>query len=300
MVGNVFNIQRYSVNDGPGIRTTVFLKGCPLKCRWCHNPESISPEKEIIIREDRCIRCSECFLTCNYFAVNSVGEKYITDRGVCAHCGCCVEVCYSDAREIVGKEMSVDQVMKEVEKDIVFYNQSGGGVTFSGGEPFLQHEFLLMLLQSCKEKNIHTAVDTSGYTSEQILLQASDFTDLFLYDIKTIDDTIHKSFTGVSNKLILDNLKRLAERRKNVIVRVPLIPTVNDSLEAMREIGGYIASLHSISEIHLLPYHHVGIEKYYRLGLEYSFEKDLKISTEVLSKLQEELLRYVSNVIVGG
>jgi pyruvate formate lyase activating enzyme len=300
MTGTIFNIQRYSINDGPGIRTTVFLKGCPLSCKWCHNPESISPDKEILIREDRCIRCGECFLRCNYFAVKSLDGEYITDQETCAQCGRCVEVCFTDARAIVGKEMTVDDVMNEVEKDVIFYNQSGGGVTFSGGEPFLQHEFLIELLKASKQKNLHTAVDTSGYISSEILQKASRFIDLYLYDVKTLDNNIHKSFTGVSNKLILENLKRLTEWQKNIIVRVPLIPTLNDSLEAMQGIGYYVASLKSINEIHLLPYHRTGIEKYNRLGVEYSFKKDLMISKENLNKFQDELLRYIPTVVVGG
>ena len=300
MTGTIFNIQRYSINDGPGIRTTVFLKGCLLHCKWCHNPESISPDKEILIREDRCIRCGECFLRCNYFAVKSLDGEYITDQETCAQCGRCVEVCFTDARAIVGKEMTVDDVMNEVEKDVIFYNQSGGGVTFSGGEPFLQHEFLIELLKASKQKNLHTAVDTSGYISSEILQKASRFIDLYLYDVKTLDNNIHKSFTGVSNKLILENLKRLTEWQKNIIVRVPLIPTLNDSLEAMQGIGYYVASLKSINEIHLLPYHRTGIEKYNRLGVEYSFKKDLMISKENLNKFQDELLRYIPTVVVGG
>jgi len=299
MTGTIFNIQRYSINDGPGIRTTVFLKGCPLSCKWCHNPESISPDKEILIRENRCIRCGECFLRCNYFAVKSLDGEYITDQETCAQCGRCVEVCFTDARAIVGKEMTVDDVMNEVEKDVIFYNQSGGGVTFSGGEPFLQHEFLIELLKASKKKNLHTAIDTSGFTSSEILQKASRFIDLYLYDIKTLDDTLHKSFTGVSNRLILENLKKLLEWQKNIIVRIPLIPGINNNLEQMRQIGKFISSLQQIQEVHVLPYHRTGIEKYNRLGVEYSFKKDLMISKESLNKFQDELLRYIPTVVVG-
>ena len=300
MTGTIFNIQRYSINDGPGIRTTVFLKGCPLHCKWCHNPESISPGKEILIREDRCVRCGECFLTCNYFAVSDVNDKYISNREICVQCGRCVEVCYTEARALVGKEITVDEVMNEVEKDIIFYNQSGGGVTYSGGEPFLQHEFLIELLKASKQKNLHTAVDTSGYISSEILQKASQFIDLYLYDIKTLDDTLHKSFTGVSNRLILENLKKLVEWQKNIIVRIPLIPGINNNLEQMRQIGKFISSLQQIQEVHVLPYHRTGIEKYNRLGVEYSFKKDLMISKENLNKYQDELLRYIPTVVVGG
>lgn len=300
MNGIIFNIQRYSVNDGPGIRTTVFLKGCPLHCKWCHNPESISLEKELILREDRCIRCGECFLTCNYFAVNSVDGKYITDRGICAHCGRCVEVCFAEARAVVGKEMSIDEVIEEVEKDIIFYNQSGGGVTYSGGEPFLQHEFLIELLKASKQINLHTAVDTSGYVRFEILQQANRFIDLYLYDIKTLDDTIHKSFTDVSNKLITDNLKRLVELEKQIIVRVPIIPTINDRLEEIRQIGHFIKSLGGIDEIHILPYHKTGVEKYHRLGQQYSMEYAIQPTPNKLNILADELKKYVRHVMIGG
>ncbi|MBI4810725.1 MAG: glycyl-radical enzyme activating protein [Ignavibacteriales bacterium] len=300
MKGIIFNIQRYSVNDGPGIRSTVFLKGCPLHCKWCHNPESISLEKELILREDRCIRCGECFLTCNYFAVNNVDGKYITDRGICAHCGRCVEVCFAEARAVVGKEMSVDEVIKEVEKDIIFYNQSGGGVTFSGGEPFLQHEFLIELLRASKQISLHTAVDTSGYFSSEILQMANQYIDLYLYDVKTLDDTIHKMFTGVSNKLIVDNLRRLVEWGKQTIVRVPIIPTINDRLEEIREIGNFIKSLGGIYEIHILPYHKTGVEKYHRLGQQYCMEYAVQPTQDNLNIFADELKKYVPDVKIGG
>ena len=300
MTGTIFNIQRYSINDGPGIRTTVFLKGCPLHCKWCHNPESISPGKEILIREDRCVRCGECFLTCNYFAVSDVNDKYISNREICVQCGRCVEVCYTEARALVGKEITVDEVMNEVEKDIIFYSQSGGGVTYSGGEPFLQHEFLIELLKASKQKNLHTAVDTSGYISSEILQKASQFIDLYLYDIKILDDTIHKSFTGVSNRLILENLRELTEWHKNVIVRIPIIPGINDDLEQMRQMGKFISSLKQIYEIHLLPYHRTGIEKYRRLGLDYPMEYTIQPSQESLNNIVNELKLFVPNVLIGG
>lgn len=300
MKGLVFNIQRFSVNDGPGIRTTVFLKGCPLHCKWCHNPESISPYEQLILRADRCIRCGDCFALCKNHAVRRVDGGFTTDRDLCVECGECVEVCNAEAREFAGKEMSKDEVMKEVEKDVIFYEQSGGGASFSGGEPLLQHEFLHELLKECNEKGIHTVVDTTVFTSPEILMRLSSSVDLFLVDLKTVDDQKHREFVGVSNSLIMSNLKLLAEWKKKVIVRIPIIPGVNDDSVALRESGAFVASLGNVSEIHLLPYHTIGIEKYKRLGLEYEMEQTVPPSAGDLSLIMKELRNYVSTVSIGG
>ncbi len=300
MNGLVFNIQRFSVNDGPGIRTTVFLKGCPLHCKWCHNPESISPDAQLILRSDRCIRCGDCFALCKNHAVRRVEGGFATVRDLCVECGECVEVCNAEAREIAGKEMSKADVMKEVEKDVIFYEQSGGGASFSGGEPLLQHEFLLSILKACKERGIHTVVDTTGFTSPELLKKVSKFVDLFLFDLKTLDDQKHREYIGVSNSLILSNLKRLAEWNKEVIVRIPIIPEVNDDLIGIGAAGAFVASLGNVSEIHLLPYHTIGVEKYKRLGLEYEMEQTVPPSADDLSMIVKELRNYVPNVSIGG
>jgi len=300
MTGNIFNIQRYSINDGPGIRTTVFFKGCPLSCKWCHNPESISPSEEIILREDRCILCGDCFVTCEQNAILRNNNGFVTDRDKCIRCGRCIDVCYSEARALAGRTMTVDEVMIEIMKDVIFYRKSGGGVTFSGGEPFLQHEFLLLLLTACRQNNIHTAVDTSGYTSPPILEQVSRSVDLFLYDVKMLDDATHKNFAGVSNKLILENLQKLTDWHKNIVLRIPIIPGINDDLEQMRQMGKFILSLKQIHEIHLLPYHQTGIEKYRRLGLGYSLENMIQPAQESLINIVDELKLFVPNVLIGG
>ena len=300
MKGLVFNIQRFSVNDGPGIRTTVFLKGCPLRCKWCHNPESISPDQELILREDRCVRCGNCYALCKNHAVEIVNEGFATIRAACIKCGECVEICNAEARELAGKEMTEAQVMKEVEKDVIFYEQSGGGASFSGGEPFLQHEFLLSLLRACREKGIHTVVDTSGMTTPGILEEVSKYVDLFLYDLKTLDDEKHRKFTGVSNRSIIGNLRRLSEWEKNVIVRIPVIPGVNDDPADLLESGAFVASLGNVSEIHLLPYHRIGVEKYRRLGMEYEMQQTVPPSADDLSLIVKELRNYVSSVSLGG
>ena len=300
MTGLVFNVQRFSVNDGPGIRTTVFLKGCPLHCKWCHNPESISSDQQLLLRDDRCIRCGDCFALCNNHAVLRMDGGFVTIRDACMECGDCIEVCNSEAREIAGKEVTVEEVLREIEKDIVFYDQSGGGASFSGGEPLLQHEFLMAVLKECKAKNIHTVVDTTGLTSPQILERVSEFVDLFLFDLKTLNNEKHIEFTGVSNVQILENLRRLADLRKNVIVRMPVIPGVNDDPAEIRAAGSFVSSLGNVREIHLLPYHTTGLEKYRRLGMEYQMQETIPPSADDLSVIAKELRNYVSSVCIGG
>lgn len=300
MKGLVFNIQRFSVNDGPGIRTTVFLKGCPLRCKWCHNPESISPDQQLVLHEDRCIRCGDCFALCKNNAVRRINGEFATIRDMCLECGDCVEVCNSETREIAGTEVTTEEVMAVIEKDVVFYDRSGGGASFSGGEPLLQHEFLLALLQACRRKNIHTVVDTAGLTSPPVFERVSEFVDLFLFDLKTLDDAKHREYTGVSNCQILENLRRLAELKKKVIVRIPIIPGVNDDPAAIRESGAFVSFLGNVSEIQLLPYHTTGVEKYRRLGMEYEMKDTVAPSADDLSMIVKALRGYVSSVCIGG
>ena len=300
MKGLVFNIQRFSVNDGPGIRTTVFLKGCPLHCKWCHNPESIAPVKELILRDDRCVRCGDCFALCKNGAIRKVNGSFSTIRDACVECGECIEVCSAEAREITGKEMDISEVMKEIEKDVIFYEQSGGGASFSGGEPLLQHEFLLSLLEACKGKGIHTVVDTTGFTSPGILQTISPFVDLFLYDLKAMDERKHAEYVGVTNSLILSNLKRLSAWGKKVVVRMPIIPGVNDAPADIQQAGAFVASLGNVDEIHLLPYHLTGVEKYRRVGTEYEMPQAVPPSADDMSAIVKELRRYVSSVSIGG
>lgn len=300
MKGMIFNIQRFSVNDGPGIRTTIFLKGCLLHCAWCHNPESISPKKEIALRADRCIRCGDCYTRCPNHAIIQNNGSYITIRESCLVCGTCLEVCVAEARDIVGREMTTEEVMQEILRDVVFYNQSDGGVTFSGGEPLLQYEFLLSLLEACKQKDIHTAVDTSGFTSASILERIALYTDLFLYDLKTMNDARHLKFIGVSNRCILENLRLLAGWNKQIIIRVPIIPDVNDDDESLHAIGSFVNSLRIVKQIHLLPFHQSGIEKYTRLSKEYTMASVTPQSRDTLSAMEEIFRHYVSIVAVGG
>ncbi len=298
--GFVFNIMRYCVHDGPGIRTTVFFKGCPLRCWWCHNPEGLSPRPELMYREDRCLHCGDCVHVCPNGAVSQDDGTIRIIRDRCRACGTCAAQCYADAREVIGKEMTVDAVMDEVEKDVPFFEQSGGGVTFSGGEPLMQPEFLRVLLQECKRRGIHTTVDTSGYAPQNALKEISEWTDLFLYDLKAINDRLHREHTGVSNELILANLRSLSSSGKNVIVRVPLIAGVNDTPEAITDLERFISMLGGVREVHILPYHGTGAEKYGKLGLERKRPGAVPPSQEQIDGVAAALGRAGFAVAVGG
>lgn len=300
MKGSVFNIMRFSVSDGPGIRTTVFFKGCPLSCLWCHNPESLRQGTEIVLRDDRCIQCGECISVCKQGAITSNNGRVVTDRALCIRCGDCVPHCYAEAREQVGRTMTTGEVMQEVLQDRVFYDESGGGVTFSGGEPLLQHEFLFSLLTASKQEGLHTVLDTTGYTTPQILERIAPLVDLFLYDLKMMDDGKHKAYTGVSNRLPLENLRRLAQWENEVVLRIPLIPGVNDDLENVRSSGEFLESLPRIHEVHVLPYHTGGEGKYGRLGRTYELSSMNPPDHESIIQAIAELRRYVPSVVVGG
>ena len=252
-MGQVFDIQKFSLHDGPGIRTTVFFKGCPLNCWWCHNPESQALGLEMMYQARRCIRCGACEAACSYGAISRNGDFVSTDREKCTLCGACVESCYAEAREIVGKEMTVAQVMTEIERDVTFYDESGGGVTFSGGEPLLQRDFLCSLLMACKDRDIHTTLDTCGFVAWETLDRARRFVDLFLYDIKLMDDAKHREFTGVPNDQILNNLRMLSEQGHNVVLRLPIIPGVNDDEKNVRQTGEFATTLPGLNQVDILP-----------------------------------------------
>lgn len=263
--GLIFDIQRFSPHDGPGIRTTVFLKGCPLDCLWCHNPEGISAEPQILYFGNRCITCDQCVEACPQGRpVTDAGDEETLAR--CSVCGACVEACPTKARELAGRHLSVSELLEIVLRDRIFYDDSGGGVTFSGGEPLGQLPFLLEALAACRAEEIRTAVDTSGAASLDGLLAAARLTDLFLYDVKVVDDATHRRVTGVSNRRILSNLRKLADHHDNIWLRVPVVPGINDdprNLEATAELA---AVLPSVRKVCLLPYHRIGEEKLRRLG----------------------------------
>jgi len=296
----VFDIMRFSTQDGPGIRTTVFLKGCPLGCLWCHNPESQSIQAELMFRPNLCIRCLACIPACPQGAIAVIAGQVETDRTRCTLCAACVEACLSEARATAGREMTVGEVMAEVVKDVPFYDESGGGVTFSGGEPLLQRDFLLAALLACRREGIHTAVDTSGFAAWPVLDGLRESVDLFLYDLKTVDDGIHRAATGVSNELILANLRRLSELGHKLIVRMPLIPGISDRPKSIRETAEFLVCLPQLLSVDLLPYHLAGVEKYRRLNRPYAIP-DLQPPTEAEVERAVQIFRESGLPIhVGG
>lgn len=298
--GKIINIMKYSIHDGPGIRTTVFFKGCPLNCQWCHNPESQSFGQELMYRPDRCIGCGQCLETCPNGAIVSMSGKLEYLRDQCQVCGACCKVCHAGVRELVEKTMSVSEVMAEIEKDLVFYDESGGGVTFSGGEAVMQPVFLLEMLKECRKKEIHTAVETCGYVNLEFLQTISDYVDLFMYDLKLMDSQKHQRVTGVPNERILENLSWLAEHHPKVIVRVPVIPGINDEEENLHQIGDFVASLKQVLELHLLPYHKAGVDKYQRLGLTYLLPDIQAPDHERMEQIAGILEQYGLKVKIGG
>ena len=298
--GVVFDIKKFSIHDGPGIRTTVFLKGCPLTCGWCHNPESQVLGRERVYRENRCIRCGACLVACAQGAITWVEGGPVTDREKCTLCGSCVEACYAEAREIVGREMTEAEVMAEVERDVAFYDESGGGVTFSGGEPLMQPDFLLALLQACRQQAIHTALDTCGHAAWETLDRVRNVVNLFLYDLKLVDRERHRLLTGVSNELILGNLQALSGLGHDIILRVPIIPGVNDDQENMGAIGDLAATLPSLRRVDLLPYHPAAVDKYGRLERTYAYPALRPPTEEKMAGLALLLRNYDLQVKIGG
>ncbi len=283
--GCIFNIERFATRDGPGIRTTVFLKGCPLRCLWCSNPESISPFPQMMYFENLCQQCGRCAQACDYGATAVTPEGRIKlDRSLCTNCGKCVGVCPARAREMTGKLVTVEEVLDEVRQDSLFYQNSGGGVTASGGEPTQQPEFVRELFRQCQDHVIHTCLDTCGFTRPEILQSVLDVTDLVLYDVKHMDPDRHKELTGVDNSIILDNLRMMAAQSRPVVVRVPLIPGINDTRENLSALAALMKDI-GLRRIDILPYHAYGLSKYDRLGLEYKLA-DLKPHEE--SEVEEK------------
>lgn len=300
MKGIVFNIKRYAIHDGPGIRTTIFLKGCPLLCPWCQNPEGMSPVPELIWREQRCIGCRDCEDTCLTGALSFADGKLRIDRNLCDLCGQCSLSCYPQALEMVGRQMTADEVMTEVEKDTVFYDQSGGGITVSGGEPLMQADFLGAILRAAKQSDIHTTLDTSGYVERALLLRIAEYVDLFLWDLKIMDDEAHRKFTGVSNSVILDNLKAMSRLGKPTIIRFSLIPGLNDHDSNIQAMGAFVAALDTVRRVDILPYHKAWVEKH--IGLNRTREPAVfdPPSTEILKAAETKLAGHGLKIRIGG
>lgn len=334
----VFDVKKYAIHDGPGIRTTVFFKGCPLSCLWCHNPEGINSSPQVVYNRKKCIGCMGCVEICPNKALSVKPDGIYADNddyNPCDECSffTCADICPANARERVGESYSVNSILNIIEKDIPFYETSGGGVTFSGGEPLIQWRSLVEILKGCKNLEIHTAVDTTGFGAWTVVKQVAEFADLFLFDLKLMDDEKHKFYTGVSNKIILENLKMLAiliaQRGKNIsargaekpdkikkgiIVRIPLIPGINDDVANIDATGHFIANLvdeteissgeasgssSAIQEVNLLPYHDFQQSKYCKFGIDYKLQKILPPTQEQISKVERLLETFGLTVSIG-
>ena len=285
--GLVFNIQRYSIHDGPGIRSTVFFKGCPLRCKWCSNPESISPVAELMVREVRCNGCGRCLKVCAPGALSMAASGIRLDRDKCDLCLNCIGACWEDAIELAGRQMTVDEVVSECSKDELFYRNSGGGVTLSGGEPLLQADFALELLRGLKVRGFSTALDTCGHIPWEVLEKALDYTDLVLFDVKHINSEEHRDGTGTDNKLILSNLeKAMVANKSRIWIRVPVIPGYNDSDKYMQALAGTLHGMKA-EKVSLLGYHEWGRGKYQSLGKAYQLNGRTPLTSERMCEIIE-------------
>lgn len=298
----IFDIQKFSVHDGPGIRTLIFMKGCPLTCLWCSNPESQSGVPELTYLEEKCLHCNKCLKVCPSNAISVKGNRLVLDKSLCNLCGECVEVCYAGARKVFGMVVDVDYIMKEIEKDTLFYRNSGGGVTFGGGEPLLYPDFISAVANRCLSEGIPVAIETCGFTPWRNFEKILDNIDLVMFDVKHMDPKRHKELCGRSNQLILDNLKRLSQRDDvEVVVRVPIIPGLNDTENNVNNTARFVASLNgNIKGVEILPYHKFGEKKYERLGRKYTL-KGLKIpSDEHMQDIKGTMEGYGLNIQIGG
>jgi len=297
----IFNIQRFSIHDGPGIRTTVFLKGCSLRCPWCHNPESINPFPEITYNESKCIKCDNCLELCPVEAISPSQNGISIDRKKCDGCGKCVEICYSGALELCGKYRKIEEIMAEVKRDIPFYKNSNGGVTASGGEPLAQANFVANFFKQAREEGIHTALDTSGYAEWTTFRKVLNNADLVLYDVKTMDPKRHKTLTGVSNDLILANLEKTCREGIPIFIRIPVIPKYNfvNVEEDAKKIADFLHGLDGVKRVDLLPFHRLGKSKYLMLGRNYIV--DIKPpDKEYVERIKKILESNGLKVSIGG
>jgi len=294
----IFNIMRFATHDGPGIRTTVFFKGCPLSCWWCHNPESRSFRPDRLYFEERCRHCLDCVAACPQHAIEERnGAVWTSDACTC--CGQCVETCAAEARQIAGRRYTVAELLGEVEKDEIFFDDSGGGVTLSGGEPLSQAFFVAAFLRGCRERGIRTAMETCGFAPPETFLATAPLADEILFDLKLIDAEKHRLHTGVSNHLIRRNLEALIARGCAVTVRIPVVPGINDGDENAAQFAAYLAGLRP-RQVELLPYHRIGADKYRRLGLAYKLAGTPQPAAADLARFRDVLTRAGLHATLGG
>lgn len=299
MTGIIFNIQRYSVQDGPGVRTTVFMKGCPLRCLWCSNPESQRPHPEVSHRNTLCTKCGRCLEACPRDAISLCQTGIRINRSKCDNCGLCVPVCYPGAIEVLGREATVDEVLVEAKKDALFYRNSGGGVTVSGGEPLGQPDFVAELLCRCQDAGLHTTIDSCGYAPPEALKAVLPYADLVLFDVKHMQEEPHRKATAVSNRRILSNALAIASAGVSMTMRLPLIPGINDSEENVRCTARFAQEL-GVRRLDLLPYHRFGTSKYTNLDRRYRLDGLTSPADELVEHLKAMLEDMGLECRVGG
>ncbi len=298
LTGTVFDIQRFSLHDGPGIRTIVFLKGCPLSCKWCSNPESQNINSVLLYSEKDCIGCNKCISVCKLGAISRENPNFI-DRDKCTGCGECVNTCVTGALVLKGKPMTIAQLINELKKDATMFRRSGGGVTLSGGEPLVQHEFAAELLKACHAQGWNTAMETTGLGSELAIKSVIPHVDTVLLDIKSTNSNAHKEFTGVTNEIILKNAQDIS-KLSNTIIRVPIIPGFNYSVEEVESIAEFAKTMRGVRKIHLLPYHNFGQNKYGLMGKNYQLDEVKPLKAELLDECKKVVEKHGFECEIGG